>query len=178
LSLASNPHNITQWFRRNLGSPACGTINSWAGDRIDGVEEMFVAFGEPDPSVDQSLAPWHHIASIMVEGTNVLLDLQAAHLVNTGSAYSRRQAQRMSRRVYLMRQVSRNIRGVEGKRTNTISAMCSDLIGSMARIYENRTMRLQERSGLGSLNTQEALPTKDSDYEVFKRLCAFLNEPC
>jgi hypothetical protein len=178
LSLASNPHNITQWFRRNLGSPACGTINSWAGDRIDGVEEMFVAFGELDPSGDQSLAPWHHIASIMVEGTNVLLDLQAAHLVNTGSAHSRRQAQRMSRRVYLMRQVSRNIRGMEGKRTNTISAMCSDLIGSMARIYENRTMRLQESSGLGFLNTQEAIPTTDSDYEVFKRLCAFLNEPC
>jgi hypothetical protein len=178
MSLASDPHNITQWFRRNLGSPACVTINSWAGDRVDGVEEMFVVFGEPDPSVDRCLAPWQHIASIMVEGTNVLLDLQAAHLVNTGSAHSRRQAQRMSRRVYLMRQVSRTMRGVEGRRTNTISAMCSDLIGSMARIYENRTIRLNDRSGLESTNTQEVLPTADSDYEVFKRLCAFLNEPC
>jgi hypothetical protein len=178
MSLASDPHNITQWFRRNQGSPDCDTVNSWAGDRIDGVEEMFVAFGEPDPSGDRCLAPWHHIASIMVEGTNVLLDLQAAHLVNTGSEHSRRQAQRMSRRVYLMRQVSRTMRGVDGERANTILVMCSDLIGSMARIYENRTTRLQERSGLELSNTQVALPTTDSDYEVFKRLCEFLNEPC
>ena len=178
MSLASDPHNITQWFSRNLGSSACRTVNLWAGDRVDGVEEMFVAFGEPDPSSIRCLAPWQHIASIMVEGANVLLDLQAAHLVNTGSAHSRRQAQRMSRRVYLMRQVSRTMRGVEGKRANTISVMCSDLIGSMARIYENRTIRLQERSGLELLNTQEPLPTTDSDYEVFKRLCTFLNEPC
>ena len=176
ISLASDPHNITQWFSRNPGSPECATINSWASDRVDGVEAMFVAFGEPDPSDDHYLAPWQQIASIMVEGTNVLLDLQAAHLVNTGSAHSRRQAQRMSRRVYLMRQVSRTMRGVEGKRTNTISVMCSDLIGSMARIYENRAMRLQERSGLA--NTQEVVVSTDSDYEVFKRLCTFLNEPC
>lgn len=176
MSLAGDPSNIVQWFSKNRDSPAGGTINTWARNRIEGIEEMFVAFGELDSAGDQSLIPWQHIASIMVEASNVLLDLQAAHLVNTKFAYSRRQAHRMSQRAYMMRQVSRTMRSMEGTRYNTISVMCSDLIGSMARIYENRTARLHKSSDSDS-GTQDLLPMPESDYEVFKRLCEFLNEP-
>lgn len=178
MTLASDPHNIAEWFRRNRDSYACCTINTWARDRIEGIEEMFVAFGALDPSSDPPLAPWQFIASILVEGSNVLLDLQAAHLVNTGPVYSRRQAHTMSRRAYMMRQVSRTLRSMEGTRSNTVSAMCSDLIGSMARIYENRAARLQKGSEIESSSSNlEALPMLESDYDVLQRLCAFLNEP-
>jgi hypothetical protein len=183
---ASDSYTISRWFSQNQGSPMSQTVTIWARDRIEGIEEMFVAFAELDsPSEDGSraLAPWHHLAAIVMEGTNVLLDLQAAHIVNTGTTQSPRQKHRMSRRAYMMRQVSRTMRKLEGKESNTISVMCSNLVGSMARIYDARLLRVQQEVPQGidiePDSSQEVSQGSEglSDSEVFRRMCEFLNEP-
>jgi hypothetical protein len=184
MSAASDPDSIARWFSVNAGSPDCDTVNTWARDRVEGIEEMFVAFGGLENSSEagndlavSTLVPWHYLTSIMVEATNVLMDLQAAHIVTTGLPHSQRQAHRMSRRLYMMRQVSRTMRTVEGPQPSTVSFMCSNLVGSMARIYESRTARLQLDTEVGPGSSQALTRTSESDYAVFRRLCQFLNEP-
>jgi hypothetical protein len=87
--------------------------------------------------------PGHRLSAIVVDASNVIMELQAASIVISRSVKSLRQDFRMSQRSYMMRQVARTVRVLEGTAIegefSTIAVICSDLLGSMAQIAETRT---------------------------------------
>jgi hypothetical protein len=141
---ACTPSNIGRWFAHHRGTFLGDTLLSWAQSRGQGLEEMLIALTALDRA---HLAPWHHLICLAVDGSNVIMELQAASMVIAETVVSLRQDLRMTQRSYMMRQVAATIRGLEGGEGGTFGVMCGNLIGSMAQRTEDRTEKVSIEVG-------------------------------
>ncbi|GAA93424.1 uncharacterized protein L969DRAFT_96052 [Mixia osmundae IAM 14324] len=153
LGRASNPREVINFFWRDPQLPAADAVSELANRRAADLEDLLVEFAALAPSerADGStvLVPAHHLTAIALDGSGVLMELGAANIAITRSLRRARQDFRSAQRVLMMRTVSITMRSLEANsaasavRRDTVTALAGVLVGSMARVSEERVRSLE-----------------------------------